>query len=46
MRNGNSFVGLLKELTHQIKIFLRQEIQLAKTEMSEKISKPIPISGV
>ncbi len=38
MRDGNSFVGLLKELTHQIKIFLQQEIQLAKTEISEKIS--------
>src|SRR6266850_245893 len=38
MRNGNSFVGLLKELTQQIKILLRREIQLAKTEISEKFS--------
>lgn len=30
--------GLLKELTQQIKIFFRQEIQLATTEISEKLS--------
>ncbi len=38
MRNGNSFVDLLKDLVQQFKIFIREDIQLAKTEMAEKIS--------
>lgn len=32
-------MGLLKELTQQIKIFFRQEIQLATAEISEKLSR-------
>jgi len=38
MRNGSSLLGLVKELKDGVKIFIREEIQLAKTEMAEKIS--------
>ena len=38
MRNGSSLLGLVKELKHEVKIFIREEIQLAKTEIGEKIS--------
>lgn len=38
MRNGNSFVDLLKDLAQQSKTFVREEFQLAKTEMAEKAS--------
>ena len=38
MRNGDSTFGLVKEFTHQVKTFLREEVQLAKAEFSEKIS--------
>jgi hypothetical protein len=34
-----SLPGLLKELASQVKTFLRQETQLAKTEMGEKFSE-------
>jgi hypothetical protein len=36
--NGNTLMGLIKELAQQIKIFFRQEIQLATTEISEKLA--------
>ena len=39
MQNGTSFVGLLRDLSHQLKTFMREEFQLAKTEVVEKISK-------
>src|SRR5438874_13328664 len=35
---GNSILGLVRELTREAKIFVREEVQLAKTELSEKIS--------
>jgi ElaB/YqjD/DUF883 family membrane-anchored ribosome-binding protein len=35
---SNSIVGLIKELTVNTKTFFRQELELAKTEISEKIS--------
>jgi hypothetical protein len=38
MHNGSSIVGLVKELRQQVKTFLREEVHLAKTELSEKIS--------
>ena len=38
MHNENSIVGLVKELTHQSKAFIREEVQLAKTEISENLS--------
>src|ERR1051326_8668638 len=38
MRNGNSVIGLVKEFKDQVKTFIREEIELAKTELLEKIS--------
>ena len=38
MRNGSSLFGLVRELKHEVKIFIREEIRLAKTELGEKIS--------
>src|SRR4029078_8616983 len=38
MPNGHTFTGLLRELSQQVKTFIRQEVQLAKSEMSEKFS--------
>ena len=38
MRNGNTFIDLLKDLKHQVKTFIHQEVQLAGTEFAEKIS--------
>ena len=38
MRNGDSTFGLVKEFTHQVKTFIREEVRLAKSELSEKIS--------
>jgi Putative Actinobacterial Holin-X, holin superfamily III len=35
---GNSILGLFKQLARESKIFVREEIQLAKTELSEKVS--------
>jgi len=35
---GNSILGLVRGLTREAKTFVREEIQLAKTEISEKIS--------
>ena len=35
---GNSILGLVRQLTHESKLFIREEIQLAKTEISEKVS--------
>src|SRR6266576_1312194 len=39
MRNGNSIIDLVKEIPRQVKTLIREEVQLAKTELSEKISK-------
>jgi hypothetical protein len=36
--NGSKLGSLVKELKQQVKTFIRQELQLAKTEISEKIS--------
>jgi hypothetical protein len=38
MLNGSSILGLVKDLRDQFKTFLREEIHLAKAELSEKIS--------
>src|SRR5437764_14896315 len=38
MRNGSSIIGLVKELKQEVKRFVGEEIQLAKHEMSEKLS--------
>src|SRR5437763_1253382 len=38
MHNGNSVVGLVKDLSQQVKTFLKEEVHLAKAELSEKIS--------
>jgi len=35
---GGSILGLVRDLTRETKVFIREEIQLAKTELSEKIS--------
>lgn len=35
---GNSILGLVRQLTREAKLFIREEIQLAKTEISEKVS--------
>ncbi len=35
---GGSILGLVRDLTRETKIFIREEIQLARTEFSEKIS--------
>ena len=39
MLNGSSIVDLIKDLRQQIKTFLREEVHLAKVELSEKISR-------
>src|SRR3954470_19227954 len=36
--NGNSIVGLVKDLSQQAKTFFKEEVHLAKAELSEKIS--------
>ena len=38
MRNDISIFGLAKEFSQQVKTFIREEIQLAKTEISEKLA--------
>src|ERR1051325_4191307 len=38
MLNGNSIVGLVKDLRKQVKTFLREEVHLAKAELSEKMA--------
>jgi uncharacterized membrane protein YcjF (UPF0283 family) len=38
MLNGSSIVELMKDLREQVKTFLREEVHLAKAELSEKIS--------
>ncbi len=38
-RGRSSFLGLFRALTGDTKTFIRQEIQLAKTELSEKMSR-------
>jgi Putative Actinobacterial Holin-X, holin superfamily III len=39
MLNGSSILELVKDLRNQFKTFLREEIHLAKAELSEKISR-------
>ena len=39
VKEERSIGQLLKELTHEISVLLRQEVDLAKTEMSEKASR-------
>jgi len=39
MFNGSSIVELVKDLRQQVKTFLREELRLAKAELSEKISR-------
>jgi hypothetical protein len=39
MLNGSSIVDLVRDLRQQIKTFLREEVHLAKAELSEKISR-------
>jgi hypothetical protein len=39
MLNGYSILDLLKDLRQQFKTFLREEIHLAKAELSEKVSR-------
>jgi len=38
MSNGSSVLGLVRNLTSEVTTFVRQEIDLAKTEISEKLS--------
>jgi hypothetical protein len=38
MRNGNPIVVLVKDLKQDFKSFVQEEVQLAKTEMTEKVS--------
>lgn len=38
-RDDRSLGQILKELTHETSLLLRQEVDLAKTEMSEKASR-------
>jgi len=38
MVNGSSILDLVKDLRQQFKTFLREEVHLAKAELSEKIS--------
>jgi hypothetical protein len=38
MFDGSSVVELVKDLREQVKVFLREEVHLAKAEFSEKIS--------
>jgi hypothetical protein len=38
MQNGSTVVGLVKDFKEQAKNFLREEVHLAKAELSEKIS--------
>jgi hypothetical protein len=38
MFDGSSVVELVKDLRHQVNAFLREEVHLAKAELSEKIS--------
>jgi hypothetical protein len=39
MLNGSSIFGLFKDLRAEVKTFLREEVHLAKAELSEKISR-------
>jgi Putative Actinobacterial Holin-X, holin superfamily III len=39
MLNGSSIVDLVKDLRQQAKTFVREEVHLAKAELSEKISR-------
>src|SRR5215218_1019317 len=43
MRNasfaGTTIFGLIKELNHEVKDFIKEEVQLAKTELAEKLKK-------
>src|SRR6266481_1755198 len=39
MLNGSSIFDLVKELREEVKKFLREEVHLAKAELSEKISR-------
>ncbi len=38
MHDGNSVIGLVKDLSKQSKSFIREELRLAKTEISENVS--------
>src|SRR6266850_1491269 len=46
MRNGSSIIDLVKGIPRQIRTLVREEVQLAKTELSEKISKAGKYAGV
>src|SRR6266436_960223 len=39
MLNGSSIFDLVKDLREEVKTFLREEVHLAKAELSEKISR-------
>ena len=39
MHNGSSILDLVKDLRQQFKTFVREEIHLAKAELSEKVSR-------
>jgi hypothetical protein len=39
MRNGNSIIDLVKEITQQIRTLMREEAHLIKAELSEKAAK-------
>jgi hypothetical protein len=39
MHNGSSILELVKDLRQQFKTFVREEIHLAKVELSEKVSR-------
>src|SRR5882672_7689353 len=39
MLNGSSIFDLFKDLREEVKTFLREEVHLAKAELSEKISR-------
>lgn len=38
MQNGSTIFGLVKDFSQQVKTFVREEVHLAKAELSEKIS--------
>lgn len=38
MHDGSSIVGLVKDFSQQVKTFFKEEVHLAKAELSEKIS--------
>ena len=40
--DGRSLIGLFKELRDESTLLLRKEVELAKTEMGEKVSRVVP----